>query len=215
MTPLTVNDCNKYIMMIRIEYPNAFPIQARDEEERGKLYTMLVASWYRQLEKYPKELCDKAVMDALGNAREGRYPRIGDVKYQAEKLISAYEKSDGELWAEIVEAVRLTRKYIIHPANDYIYFFNKYVIPNEEIVKIYEGLSPETKEFLGNAEGLKTLARQDTLEYEKGRFLRVMPTLKERSKTRRDMPENLAGLIQGMTEQFALGCDGTKLLQGE
>ena len=214
MTPLTVNDCNKYIAMIRIEYPHAFQIQARDEKERADLYTMLCASWYRQLEQYPKELCDRAVMDALGNAREGRYPRIGDVKYQAEKLLSAFEKNSEELWAELTVALNKVRRANYYGNTEW-YDNGRLINPAEETKRIYDGLSAELQAYVGDLPEMVSLSRQETLEYEKGRFLKTIPTIKERAKVRRETSEKLAGIIQGLSGQVALDCDGTKLLKGD
>lgn len=219
MSQLTVNDCNKYIMMIRIEYPNAFPIQARSEKEREELYTMLVASWYRQLSKYPKEVCDRAVMDALGNAREGRYPRIGDVKFQADKLIAAYEKTTEELWAELKGVLRQVSDNIYRYRFTYREANGKTQGENarQRNEDIFKALSPELRAYCQNLRGLAEIAEytDEQMNYERGRFMRTMPIIKERAKTRYETGDKLAGLIQGLAGRFALECDNTKLLQGE
>lgn len=214
MTPITAQDIVEYVTMIRLYYPKAYPL-SNDAETRKRETEALLRSFTLMLAEYPKEVCDVAVINAIKNFNYGDYPKPADIIREIEKLRTAYEKSEGELWADITYAVRKTQRYLHFPLNDYIWFDGCHVIPNEEIVKIFEGLTDIIKEFIGDAEGLKALAGQDTLEYEKARFMRVMPTLKERARTRQSTSENLAGLIQGLSEQLAFDCDGTKLLQGE
>jgi hypothetical protein len=196
MQKITLQDINKYITTIRIEYPNAFPIQAKDDKERAELYRMLCVSWYKQLEYYPKEICDTAVMNALGNARDGRYPRLGDVKYQIERIQEACQKSDNELWAElqsvlweVAENVSLCR----YETNE-----EKARKRNEEI---FNSLSPEIKEYCQTVGGLTDIALydMDKLGFERGRFIKAIPQIRERTKVRATIPETVKSLMPGET----------------
>ncbi len=200
MQKITLQDINKYITTIRIEYPNAFPIQAKNETERAELYRMLCVSWYKQLEQYPKEVCDIAVMNALGNARDGRHPRIGDIKYQVERIQEACQKSDNELWAElqsvlweVAENVSLCR-YDAHE--------EKARKRNDEI---FNSLSPELKEYCQNVGGLTDIALydMDKLGFERGRFVKALPQIRERAKVRATLPEAVKSLVTG--ERLLIG----------
>jgi len=207
MQKITLQDINKYITTIRIEYPNAFPIQAKNETERAELYRMLCVSWYKQLEQYPKEICDTAVMNALGNARDGRYPRIGDVKYQIERIEEACQKSDNELWAELQSVLWEVEK------NVYLYKYDaleKNGLTQGENARrrngeIFDSLSPELKEYCQSVGGLTELALydMDKLGFERGRFIKAIPQIRERAKVQATLPEAVKSLVTG--ERLLIG----------
>lgn len=200
MTQLTINDVNKYIAMIRINFDNAY--RAHTDEERE----MLLASWYAILREYPKEVCDKAVINAIKYAKFA--PRIGDIVEQIEKMQVAYEKTEAELWAELQGCLREVRRCA------YMFGFT-YVEANGltqgenarlRVKEVFSNLSPELKEYCRNESGLIELARLDSdqISYEKGRFNKTMPQLKERAKTRGQLNDSLTLLIQGMSNKFLL-----------
>ena len=158
-------------------------------------------------------------MDALGNAREGRYPRIGDVKFQADKLIAAYEKSTEELWAELKGVLRRVSDNMYRYRFTFVEANGKTQGENarQRNEQIFEALSPELRAYCQNLRGLSEIAEytDEQLNYERGRFMRTMPTIKERARTRYETGDKLAGLIQGLAGRFALECDNTKLLKGD
>jgi hypothetical protein len=196
MQKITLQDINKYITTIRIEYPNAFPIQAKNETERAELYKMLCVSWFKQLEQYPKEVCDTAVMNALGSARDGKYPRIGDVKYQVERIQEACAKSDNELWAELQSVLwEVSNNVGLYRYESHEEKARK---RNEEI---FNSLSPEIKEYCQNIDGLTDIALcdMDKLGFERGRFIKAIPQIRERAKIRATIPESVASLMTGNT----------------
>ena len=209
MTQLQPTDVNKYITTIRINFENAYKTQTDEERE------ILIKSWFAILKDYPKEVCDKAVINALANAEYA--PRIGSIVKEIEKMQVAFEKSETELWSELtgvfreVERCAYSFKFTYVEANGLSQGENARIRINE----IFNGLSPELKEYCRNANGLIELAKSEGLEYEKGRFMRVIPQMKERARVRQSTPDGLAGLVQGLATQFTLGCDGTKLLQGD
>lgn len=196
MTAITVNDVNQYITMIRINFENAYKTQTKEEMK------LLIKSWYAILKDYPKEVCDVAVINAIKNAEFA--PRIGTIVKEIEKMQVVFEKSDGELWLELSgilhEVVNNASKvrYTYKPLGSNL---TQGEMARQRIEEIYKDLSPELKEYCGNVNGLVDIAYMSTeqLNYEKNRFLRVMPQIKQRAKTRAQMPENLMGLIQGLT----------------
>lgn len=211
MTPITPQDVNKYIATIRINFENAYKTQTDEERE------ILIKSWYVILKDYPKEIVDKAVINSIKYAKFA--PRIGDIVEQIEKLCEAYEKGDEELWAELTGVLREVSRnrhsysYTFIDANGKTQGDNA----RQRNKDIFENLSPELKAYCSNLSGLIALAEYtaEEINYEKGRFLRVMPTIKQRAKTRGETPAQLAVLIQGLSNHFALGCDNTKLLKGD
>lgn len=207
---LTLADCNKYITTIRINFENAYKTQTDEERE------ILIKSWFAILKDYPKEVCDKAVINALASAEYA--PRIGSIVKEIEKMQVALEKSDAELWTELTGVLREVSR------NAYAFRFT-YIEANGRtqgenarirVQAIYDGLSPELKEYVRNTQSLIELAAytDEELAYERGRFMRTMPQIKERAKTRGQMNESIAGIIQGLATQFTLDYDKPKLLQG-
>ena len=200
MTPLTMEDVNKYITMIRINFENAY--KAHTDEERQ----MLLQSWYAILREYPKEVCDRAVINALKNAEFA--PRIGAIVREIERMQVAYEKSESELWAELKGALRVAAdcaykfRFNFVEANGLTQGENAKI----KLIGVFNNLSPELKEYCRNEHGLVELAQlsEEQLSYEKGRFNRMMPQLKERAKTRAQIGGNLSGLLQGMGVKYLI-----------
>lgn len=200
MTQLTISDVNQYITMIRINFENAYKAQTAEERE------MLLASWFAILREYPKEVCDRAVINALKNAEFA--PRIGAIVKEIERMQVAYEKSESELWAELKGALRV--------AADCAYRFRFNFVEANGLTQgenakiklrgVFDNLSPELKEYCRNEHGLVELAQlnEEQLSYEKGRFNRTMPQLKERAKTRAQIGGNLSGLLQGMSLNYLI-----------
>ena len=195
MTQVTINDVNQYITMIRINFENAYKTQTTEERE------MLLASWYAILKDYPKEVCDKAVINAIKNAEYA--PRIGSIVKEIEKMQAAYEKTNEELWAEMVGVLREVASCAYRFRFTYVESNGKTQGDNawERVKEIYSELSAELKDYLRNPNGLIEIAQltDAQLNYERGRFLKTIPQIKERAKTRAQMPTNLAGLIQGLS----------------
>ena len=211
MTRITAQDVNKYITTIRINFENAYKTQTDEERE------ILIRSWHAILKDYPKEIVDKAVINAIKHAEYA--PRIGSIVKEIEKMQFAYEKSDAELWAELTGVLREVSRNVYSFRFNAIDYNGKTQGENarQRVKDIYNGLSAELKEYLRNPNGLIEIAEytDEKLSYERGRFLRTMPEVKQRAKTRHEVGDQLAGLIQGLTARFTLDCDGTKLLQGD
>ena len=201
MTNLTINDVNQYITMIRINFENAYKAQTAEERE------MLLASWYAILKEYPKEVCDAAVLNAIKNAEYA--PRIGAVVKEIEKMQVAYEKNDAELWAELKGCMREVAECAYRFRFTYIEANGLSQGDNARVrVKdIFNGLSPELKEYCRNPSGLIELAQltDEQLSFEKGRFNKAMPVLKDRAKTRAQIgSSSLCGIIHTLSNNYLL-----------
>ena len=200
MAQLTINDVNQYITMVRINFENAYKTQTAEERE------MLLASWYAILKEYPKEICDRAVIQAIKYAKFA--PRIGDIVDQIEKMQVAFEKTEGELWGEFTSVLREVRecvyrfRFTLVEANGLTQGDNARL----RLKELYRNLSPELQEYCGDERGLIDLSKLDKeqLGYEKGRFNKVMPQLKERAKTKAQIGGNLTMLIESMGNKLLL-----------
>ena len=210
MTPITLQDVNKYIATIRINFENAYKTQTDDERK------ILLQSWHAILKDYPKEICDNAVIKAIKHAKFA--PRIGDIVEQIEKMQVAFEKTDNELWSELTGCLGKVRY------NSYRFRFNA-IEENgltegencrQRVKAIFESLSPELKDYLRDSRGLIEVAEytDEQLSFERGRFMRILPQLRERAKTRHSVGDQLAALIEGMSVYTSIGCNDMKLLKG-
>ncbi len=210
MTAITAQDINKYITTIRINFENAYKTQTDEERQ------ILIKSWFAILKDYPKEICDKAVLQAIKHAEYA--PRIGTIVKEIERMREAYEKSDAELWAELRSVLREVERCVYSFRFTAMDDNGKTQGDNarDRVEEIFNGLSVELKDYCRNQRGLIDIAQMsenDLSLYERPRFMRVVQTLKERARVRQEMPEQLAGLIQGLAG--ALACDDTKLLKGD
>ena len=212
MAQLTPQDINKYITTIRLNFENAYKTQTEDER------LILIKSWFAILKDYPKEVCDNAVMQAIKYAKFA--PRIGDIVEQIEKMKSVFERDECELWAELSGCLREVE------SNVYAFRFNAIdrngLTQGENarirVREIFNGLSPELKEYCRNTNGLIEIAEytDEQLSYERGRFMRVMPQIRERAKMRQQMPESVTGLLQRLSDNWvAIGCAAAKQIEGE
>ncbi|MDE7380460.1 MAG: hypothetical protein K2N14_05335, partial [Clostridia bacterium] len=161
MSQLTVDTVATYIIKIQLNFENAYVTAT----ERDKL--LLISSWYDALCEYPKEICDKAVNNALKRAKFA--PRLGDVTEEIEKLLSADKKSDEQLWAELTSVLGTVydvSRYLIYPQH------NKWA--TDKLESIYGNLSEELKLFVVNTSTLVELAEMpaENLRYEKARFFK-------------------------------------------
>ena len=208
MTQIKATDINKYIATIRINFENSYKTQTEEERE------ILVKSWFAILKVYPKEIVDKAVLEAIKYAKFA--PRIGDIVERLEKMQVAYEKSTEELWAELTGVLREVSSNVYRFQFTYREENGKTQGENARIrvEQIFDNLSVELKEYLRNYKGLIELTRADELAYEKGRFIKVIPQIKERIKTRQAMPEKISMLLEQTTELIKLEHKDTRLLKG-
>lgn len=193
MRQVTIDDVLEYLTIIRINFENAYKSQTQEEQK------LLLKSWYAILKDYPKEVCDKAVINALKNAEFA--PRIGSIVKEIEKMQVAYEKTAEELWAELTGVLREVSDCAYKFRFNFIESNGKTQGENARIrlKEIYNNLSPEVKDYVRNESTLIELAdlTDSQLNFEKGRFLKTIPQIKERAKTRAQTG-NMANLLQGL-----------------
>lgn len=178
---ITKTEIVKIITAIKIQCPEAFPYEDSAE------FDLLVDVWFDTLRNNQKKVVWAAVRNALKNTIYQKQNWIGAICQEIDKIQVLQEKSDGELWAELMAAVKQVRKYEGFLIHDRIFMETDWVSPREEVKKIYMRLSPILKDYIGSENELVTLARQESFEYEKSRFIKVLPQLTQREKTRREI----------------------------
>lgn len=196
---LTKKDIVNIIGAISSQCPDAFNFRKESD-------TQLVCEfWYESLKEYSKEIVLKAVQTALKNSDYQKRNWLGAICQEIEKMQSATEKSDLELWAEL--------KDVLYEVRDCTYsFFCTYRDEdgltqadraNMRIDEIYAGLDTIIKDYLRNRENLIALSRADSTELsiEKGRFLKALPQIRERNKTLNAMPQDMRLFFSELTQQ--------------
>lgn len=183
MKKLTKRDIGIYLVKINLNFENVYNFG--DDEQ-----SLLVESWYEALSEYPKEICDRAVNNALKYARFA--PKLGDIVEGIEKLMNADSKSDEELWAELMNVT--TKVYDISRYLKYEQYFKN---ATAKLRDIYDGLSGELKLYVVNISTLIEISElpRESLPYEKARFFKQMPVLRrhaEEKQTAKKLLESIS-----------------------
>lgn len=170
MKKLTKRDIGIYLIKINLNFENAYNFG--DDEQ-----SLLIESWYEALSEYPKEICDRAVNNALKQAKFA--PKLGDIVEQAQKLINADSKSDEELWAELMG---VTAK--VYDISRYLKYEQYFKNASAKLRKIYDSLSEALKLYVVNISTLIEISElpQESLPFEKTRFFKQMPILRKHAE---------------------------------
>lgn len=183
MKKLTKRDIGIYLVKINLNFENVYNFG--DDEQ-----SLLVESWYEALSEYPKEICDRAVNNALKYARFA--PKLGDIVEEIQKLMNADSKSDEELWAELMNVT--AKVYDISRYLKYVQYFKN---ATAKLRDIYDGLSGELKLYVVNISTLIEISElpKESLPYEKARFFKQMPVLRrhaEEKQTAKKLLESIS-----------------------
>ena len=183
MKKLTKRDIGIYLVKINLNFENAYNFGEAEQ-------SLLVESWYEALSEYPKEICDRAVNNALKYARFA--PKLGDIVEEIEKLMNADSKSDEELWAELMN---VTAK--VYDISRYLKYEQYFKNATAKLRDIYDGLSGELKLYVVNISTLIEISElpKESLPYEKARFFKQMPVLRrhaEEKQTAKKLLESIS-----------------------
>lgn len=167
MSKLQKKHIIEVLTLIRVNYDNAYRNQDENETE------LLVRSWYNFLSKYDYETVIAATQ--LTISKSEYVPRLSNIINAAEKLINPNAKSDEELWAELTASlgrVYEVSRYLSYPQ------YQKWA--KQKLQEIYDGLDDDIKLYVVNTSSLIEIAElnTDSMPYEKARFLKQMPVLK-------------------------------------
>ena len=174
-------DIIKFLIKIQLNFENSYVTSNQLERE------LLVESWYEALCEYPKEICTLAVNNALKRAKFA--PRLGDITEEIEKLLSYQTKSDNELWAELTAVLSK-----VYDVSRYLKYPQYVAWANTKLDEIYSELSEELKLYVVNVSTLVEIAEmtEESLQFEKARFFKQLPTLKKHSTDKANAQKLLA-----------------------
>lgn len=167
----------EYIAMINLQFPNSYKFSTQRDKE------IFVDLWFEGLKDYPKEVVDVAVKQVILKAEF--VPKISTILAEIKKLTEANKKTDVELWAELEDVL-----YPVYRASLYLCYEQYHKWASDRIKQIYESLSDEIKLFVVNISTLKELAElanrsdDDSIKFEKARFLKAMPDLRSKQTSR-------------------------------
>lgn len=205
---ITKSEIVKIVTAIKIQCPEALPY--KDETELD----ILVDMWFDIFKGITKEIVWTATRNALKNTVYQKQNWVGAISQEIEKLRTAYEKTDGELWTELTSVLNGVGKLMYFGTARH-WYNGKLIEPMEEVNKIYQKLDPILQNYVGGVSGLIALSKQETLEYEKGRFLKNVEILRTRERAKKETPLALAGIVQELSGRFVIESKETKLLKGE
>ena len=162
-----------------------------DEKDRVTV-SARVEEWYAALRGYPQEVVAAAVADVLQTLKYR--PRLADVCERVEKLRSATEKTDEDLWAELTGVL-----YAVHHNTEGYRYEDEGERCRRSNERIYEELSPEIRDYLRSVSELVTIAymTSEDLKYERMRFMRRVGEIRERQRIVRSTPAEVLRLAAG------------------
>lgn len=195
---LTKSTIPQIFELLRTAYDNAFT--GKSETDMFNL----VELWYDCLHEYPLEVVLQATKNAIKHSEF--IPRIATVVKEAETLMQAYRSNDSELWNELKVAVDKISGELpyMSGAYDTVVHDDTGLTTAGEVRRLihmtYVGLNEKIKEYCGNERGFIDIARLDEegLQFEKARFIKQLPVLAERVKTKQSTSPQLANLIKGI-----------------
>lgn len=146
---------------------------------------ILAQTWWALLKDYPDEVVDVAFYKTMQEAEQPPVPAT-IIKY-IKALQEVAEPTDEELWDGFVKALRETERLV------YYFRFNA-IQPNgktqgenarAKVGEIWETLPERVKQFAGGKSEFIRMAQNfndDEIKYEKNRFLKTMPIIKQRNE---------------------------------
>lgn len=139
---------------------------------------VLVKTWGLLLNDFPDAIVEVAFLKCLQICKMP--PTPADVIEQIKAIHTANETSEEELWMVYMQALKDTSTYV---------YRTRYPLygedPWQKIEELWQGLPGEIRRYVGSKSELMRYSRSFTdedLQYEKTRFLKAMPTLREREE---------------------------------
>ncbi len=198
MTALKKEDIPKILAFIRTNFENAYSFKTHEDAQ------LLMEFWYDTLKEYPKEVVTQAVCNAIKHSQFA--PKIANILDEIKALKSVNEKTDIELWAELENVL-----YTVYDTAQYLRYPQHYDRADKKLNEIYNALSAEIKLFVVNLSTLIEIAEMDgeSRKYEKARFLRTMPSLREHAENK-TQAEQFLRLVGASDMSFLLTDKGDK-----
>ena len=200
---ITRKDIVSMVGIIKANYTYAYKDVAKED------MLMLIETWYTSLARYEKEIISVAFQKAVESSKMP--PTLADIIQNINTIKAATEPTDTEYWEQLSS--------ILRKVNDCVYHFRFTMIEDNgrtqgdnarsEFKRIWQGLPQLLKEYCGNEGGLINLSKLtcDELSFEKGRFLKMLPTLKARVEIKQTMPPDLLKLASGSLKELGRSID--------
>ncbi len=200
---LTKKDVVSMIGIIKANYTYAYKDVAKDD------MLMLIETWYTSLARYEKEVVSVAFQKAVESC--SMPPTLADVLKNVKTIQAATEPTEAELWEQLSSTLRKVSGCV------YKFQFNAIQAngltqgenARNEVKAIWQGLPQILQEYCGNESGLINLSKVDDLSFEKGRFIKALPTLKTRIEIRQTVNPDILQLASGVCKELG---DTIKLL---
>ena len=173
MDNLQRSDIVKILALIRVNDEKAYQLMSSKEAET------LVDFWYESLSIYPQEVVFAATKLAIQNSEFT--VKLATIINEIKKIKTSLQKSDVELWNELNEVL-----FIVNYESAYLNYDRERDETLKKLNRIYQSLSAEIRLYVTSLSELINISRMDKkeLSYEKDRFLKAMPKLKENAEYR-------------------------------
>lgn len=201
------SECVKIITTIKTQNPES--LQYKNSSE----FELLVDTWFDILKEYPQEIVWAAVRNALKNTIYQKQNWIGVICQEIERMKLANEKSDTQLWAELVSILDNVRRLTYFGLTPHL-DNGKRIDPYREVQAVYDEMNPILKSYIGDIQELVALSKEETLEFEKGRFLKSVNQLRVQEKVKREMPKEFKSLILGLSDNMSFENKSQKQIKG-
>lgn len=200
---LTKKDIVNIVGAIKANYTKEYKDTTKEQ------LLAMIEWWYNSLKVYDKEIVQVAFQKALESCKYP--PNLAHIIEQINLLKSAAEPSDTELWAHLNNTLREISSCVSRFNATFVEANGKTQGENarSEAKAIWEELPRVLKEYCGNESGLIRLSRLniEELGFEKGRFLKLLPTLKTRIEIKQTIHPDILQLASGTYKELGGGME--------
>lgn len=204
---LTKKDIVGMVGIIKANYTYAYKDVAKED------MLMLIETWFTSLARYEKEIVSVAFQRAVESCKMP--PTLADILQQVKTIKLATEPTETELWEQLTKTLKNVDRCV------YMFRFNAIEVngltqgenAKNEFKAIWQKLPPILKEYCGNENGLINLSKlnNDELGFEKGRFLKILPTLKTRLEIRETVNPSILQLASEPNKQLEVSINSLLL----
>lgn len=172
----TINKITEIIAAIKTIYP----YYAKESD-----VPTLVKTWEMLLREYPDEAVDVALYKCLQTCKTP--PTPADLIEKLDAMHNALEPTDEELWNVYVDALRNAERQIYRFGYTFVEDngLTQGQIARKRVEAIWEELPDKLKQYIGSYGEFIRMAQRyhdEELKYEKSRFMKQMPTIRERNE---------------------------------
>lgn len=168
---LTKQDIISLIGVIKTTYLNCYKDATKED------LNAMADTWHDILKDYPKNVVGMALKKCLQICKFA--PTLADIMEQITLIANAGKPTENDYWTEIEKAVEKAQRIFYFGLVPY-FTQDGMVSPIKKAEELFESLSPIVREYLGHWQTLKSLSELETLEFEKNRFMKMLPNLKSR-----------------------------------